>query len=106
MPWNLLHAILTQTTTLTARFNTLEKGQSEIMAGISDIKKAQAAEQADIVTLSGLVTQLLAAFANGSLSPADAQALLDATQADDATVKSSIASIQAALPVPPAAPAV
>ncbi len=68
------------------------------MAGISDIKAAQAAEKADLAVLAGLVTQLLTAFANGTLSPADAQALLDETNSQDATVKTNIASIQAALP--------
>ena len=71
------------------------------MAGLADVKTALAAEHADLVTLSGLVTQLLTAFASGSLSQADAQALLDTITGDDASVKSSIGAIQAAV-APPA----
>lgn len=84
----------------------IHKGQKTIMAGISDIKTAQAAEKADLAALTGLINQLLAAFAAGTLSPADAQAILDETTSEDATVKSSIASITAALPpVTPVTPA-
>lgn len=72
------------------------------MAGLSDVKTALAAEKADLATLTGLITQLLAAFAAGTLSSADAQTLLDEINTDDATVKSSITSIQSALPTPPA----
>lgn len=72
------------------------------MAGISDIQAAQAAEKADLVTLTGLVTQLLTAFASGAMTPAQAQAVLDEISAEDATVKSNITSIQAALPAPAA----
>lgn len=71
------------------------------MAGIDDIKKAQAAEKADLVTLSGLVTQLLTAFATQTMTPADAQALLDEMNAEDTSIKSNITSIQAALAPPP-----
>ena len=73
------------------------------MAGLADLKAAQAAEKADLAALGVLVTQLLTAFANQTLSPADAQALLDEMNSEDATVKSNIASISAA--IPPATPA-
>lgn len=68
------------------------------MAGLSDIKAALDAEKADLATLATQVTQLLAAFASGTLSPADAQALLDEINGDDSSVKTSIAAISAALP--------
>jgi len=71
------------------------------MAGIKDISTAQTVEKGDLVILSGLVTQLLAAFASGAMTPAQAQATLDEINAEDATVKSNIASIQAALPPAP-----
>jgi len=68
------------------------------MPGISDVKAAQATEHADLVVLSQLLQQLLTAFASGQMTAADAQALLDETNAQDATVKTNIASIQSALP--------
>lgn len=74
------------------------------MAGLSDVQAALAAEKADLATLATQITQLLAAFASGGLSPADAQALLDTINGDDSSIKSSIAAISAALPattVPP-----
>lgn len=82
----------------------LERRTEKIMAKLDDIKAAQAAEKGDLVILVGLISQLLAAFAAGSLSPADAQALLDEVNSEDADVKTSIASIQAALPAPPPPP--
>ncbi len=71
------------------------------MAGIADVTAAQAAEKADLVLLTTSITKLLAAFASGAMTPAQAQALLDATNANDATVKSDLAAITAALPVVP-----
>ena len=76
----------------------LSKEDQKIMAGLSDIKAALDAEKADLATLATQVTQLLAAFASGTLSPADAQALLDEINGDDSSVKTSIAAISAALP--------
>lgn len=70
------------------------------MAGITDIQTAQSAEKADLVTLTGLTAQLLAAFASGAMTPAQAQAVLDEINSEDSTVKTNIASIQAALPTP------
>lgn len=81
----------------------IEQQQEKIMAGITDIKTAQAAEKTDLATLVALVPQLLQAFANGTLSPADAQAVLDEINSEDATIKTTAASIAAALP-PPAPP--
>jgi hypothetical protein len=75
-----------------------------IMANITDIQTAQTAEKADLVTLTGFVTQLLAAFASGAMTPAQAQAVLDEINAEDSTVKTNIASIQKALPTPPPVP--
>ncbi len=71
------------------------------MAGITDLQAALAAEKADLATLAGLTTQLLAAFASGAMTPVAAQSLLTSIQADDATVQTNIASIKAALPAPP-----
>lgn len=101
-----LSAILETFTLLTKLHNDQQEGFKHIMAGISDIKTAQAGEKADLVTLTGLITQLLALAAASQLSPADAQGMLDEITAEDATVKSSIASIAAALPpvTPPVTP--
>lgn len=83
-----------------------QQGVKTIMAGVADIKTAQAAEHTDLATLVQLQTQLLTAFANGTLSPADAQAILDETTGEDSTVKTAIGAIQAALPpTPPTPPA-
>lgn len=71
------------------------------MAGITDIQTAQAAEKADLVTLTGQISQLLAAFASGAMTPTQAGAVLDEINSEDATVKSNIATIQAALPTAP-----
>jgi hypothetical protein len=72
------------------------------MAVVTDLEAAQAAEKADLATLAGLITQLLAAFAAGAITPAQAQGLLDEINSEDATVKTNIASIQSALPPAPA----
>lgn len=76
----------------------LSKGQQKIMAGIADIIAQEATEKKDIAALAALVTQLLAAFASGQITPAQAQQLLADMQSDDATVQGSVASIVAALP--------
>ena len=82
------------------------------MASIANLLAADAALTTDVTALSGLVTQLITAFAalaNGSLSPAQAQQLLSDLQGADTTVESAKAAIQAALapatpPAPPATP--
>ena len=90
---------------LMTRLDQSLKKEQQIMAAIDDLKTAQAAEKADLVTLSGLVVQILTVVANGSLSAADAQALLDEINSQDTSIKANIASIQAALtpatPPPP-----
>lgn len=75
----------------------LLKGQVKIMAGVSDIQTAQAAEKADLAILVGLVPQLLAAFASGQMTPAQAQGILDEINSEDSTIKTSTGTIQAAL---------
>ena len=91
-------------TELLERFDSTDKGEQKEMAAIDDLTALEQTEHADLVTLSGLVTQVLSAVANGQMTQQQAQTLLTAMQGDDATVKSNIASIQAALPTPPAAP--
>ncbi len=76
----------------------IEKRLHNIMAGLADIQTAQAATKNDLAALVALITQLLTAFASGSITPAQAQSILDEIQTEDATVKSSIATISAALP--------
>ena len=80
----------------------IQNQENKIMPGITDITAAQAAEKKDLVTLTGLIAQLLAAFASGAMTPAQAQSVLDEINQEDATVNSQITSIQAALPTPPA----
>ena len=80
----------------------IERKVDLTMAGLKDVKDALAVEHQDLAALSSLVPALLAAFANGGLSSADAQTLLDTINGDDVTVKDSITAIQNALPTPPA----
>lgn len=74
------------------------------MAGITDINSAQATLHEDLVAENGLIKQLLTAFANQTLTPAQAQTVLNGMNADDTDAKASIAAITAALtpPTPPA----
>jgi len=73
-----------------------------IMAGINDVTSAETTLHADLAAENGLVKQLLTAFANQTLTPAQAQTLVDGMNADDADAKGTIAAIQAALPAAPA----
>lgn len=82
----------------------IKQGENTLIA-LSDLAAVEAAEKADLTTLTGLVTQILTAVASGSLDQVGAQALLTAMNSDDATVKSNIATIQGALPTPPSTPA-
>ncbi len=85
-------------TDLWKRLDTIEQGERKIMAGLSDVTSAQTTLHADLVAENGLIKQLLAAFAAGNLTPAQAQALVDGMNADDADAKSNVAAITAALP--------
>jgi len=71
------------------------------MAGITDINSAQTTLHGDLIAENGLVKQLLTAFANQTLTPEQAQAIVDGMNADDADAKGNIALIQAALPAAP-----
>lgn len=75
----------------------LKQENTNIMAAIGNIITAQAAEKADLATLGPLITQLLTAFANGSMTPTQAAAVLAEINAEDTTVKGNISAIQAAL---------
>ncbi len=92
------------------KLNRIERNQGTIMAGIADLQAIEQAERADLATLTGLINQILTAVASGQMTAQQAQDLLTAMTTDDATVKSNISTIQAALPVappvepPPAAP--
>jgi len=83
---------------LNRRLDLQEQLQRRIMAGITDIINAEAQEHSDLAALTALVPQLLTAFASGQMTPAQAQALVDGMSADDSTIKTTITSIQAALP--------
>ena len=69
-----------------------------LMAGVTDVQSAETTLHADLVAENGLIKQLLTAFANGNLSPTQAQALVDTMNQDDADAKSNVAAITAALP--------
>ena len=79
------------------KLEVLQKGQDKIMASIANILAAQATEDADLKTLTTAVTTLLTAFANESITPAQAQQILTDMQAEDATVNTLSTSIQSAL---------
>src|ERR1041385_8851850 len=79
------------------QYKQLKGEQKQMAIALSDIAAVEAAERADLATLTGLVSQILTAVANGQMDQTAAQALLDSMNADDASVKSNIASIQAPL---------
>ncbi len=87
---------------LQGSIDQLTQKETQIMPGIADIQTAQAAEKADLALLMTLNTKLLAAFASGAMTPAQAQSVLDEVTAEDATVKTGISAIQSALPAAPA----
>jgi hypothetical protein len=80
---------------------TLEK----LMALIDNVTAAQATEHTDLMTALGLLDQLLVAFAEGKITQEQAKALVDQSNADDATLKTKIGNIQDALgTTPPVTP--
>lgn len=80
------------------------KDFEKIMAGITDITSSQTTLHADLIAENGLVKQLLTAFANQTISPAQAQTIIDGMNADDADAKGNIDLITAALPPASATP--
>lgn len=78
----------------------LEERMDKILAGITDIQTAQAAEKTDLAAAVTQITALLTAFASGAMTPAQAQAVLDEVNAEDATIKTQTAAIQKALAPP------
>lgn len=70
------------------------------MAGVTDVNNSATTLHADLVAENGLIKQLLTAFAQGNLTPAQAQALVDQMDSDDTDAKSNIAAITAVLPTP------
>ncbi len=84
---------------------TINTQQGRLMAAIDDLQKAQAAEKADLAALGALITQLLTAFVNGTITPTQASDLLNEMNAEDATIQTNIASIQTTLNPPTPAPA-
>lgn len=79
--------------------------ETKIMADLSDVKAALAAEKADLALLVSLVPKILQQLLNGQLSSADAQALIDDMTSDDTSIKSSIDAINKALAAPTPTPA-
>ncbi len=101
--WNDKDAqILAALARIEGKIDTQTQTQRSIMAGLSDVQSAQTTLHQDLVSETGLIKQILAAVANGNLTPTAAQALVDAMNADDADAKSNIAAITAALPPAPA----
>lgn len=84
---------------------TIERKLEEIMSAFATLTAAQQQEHNDLATLATLLQQLLAAFANGTMTAAQASALLTEMNAEDSTIQTNIASIQTALAPPPATPA-
>lgn len=89
-------------TAMQAQLTQQGKDIKSIMAGITDVNSAETTLHQDLVAENGLILQLLTAFANGNLTSTQAQALVDGMNADDATAKSNVAAITAALPAPAA----
>lgn len=82
----------------------IRKEQRKIMATVQDILNAQAQEKADIAALVTGVGALLAAFAAGSITSAQAQAIVTEMQSEDSSVTGLTAAINAALNPPAPAP--
>lgn len=74
-----------------------------VMGAFQTVQNAEALLHTDLATENGLITQLLTAFANGTISPAQAQALVTQIQSDDTTAQQNATAIQAALGITPAA---
>lgn len=81
-----------------AVLDRIEEKQEKVMASIATIQAAQLQEKSDLAVLATLVPQLLAAFASGALTPAQATDLLNEINSEDTTIKTTAASISAALP--------
>jgi hypothetical protein len=82
----------------------IRKELKKLMAINDDIKAAQTKETADISALQTAVTSLLTAFANETMTPADAQAVLDGINAQDTTVNSIATAVNNALNPPAPTP--
>lgn len=94
----IISSLVTQETgKILAKLTEIEGKVDKIMAGLTDINSAQTTLHADLVAENGLIKQLLAAFANQTLTSAQAQALVDAMNVDDADAKSNAALLTAAL---------
>lgn len=75
---------------------------NKLMALADNINNAQTTLHADLENENGLIQQLLTAFATGAITPAQAQTVIDGMNKDDATAKSNITLLQAALGQPQA----
>lgn len=88
------------------KLDSIQGDVKKIMASIASILAAQQQEDTDIGLLSTAVTNLLSAFANGQITPAQAQQILTDMQTEDATIQGLSSSINSALgTTPPAATA-
>lgn len=67
------------------------------MADAVDLTSEYTTLHQDLVAENGLIKQLLAGFATGVLTQAQAATLLEGMTADDADAKSNVAAITAAL---------
>jgi hypothetical protein len=74
------------------------------MATIANILAAQAQEDTDLGILTASIQTLLTAFANGNITPAQAQQILTDMQSEDATINTLNTSINTALNPPAATP--
>jgi len=79
------------------QLDRIERDIKTIMATIASILAAQQQETTDIGLLSTAVTNLLAAFAAGAITPAQAQTILSGIQAGDQTIAGLTTSISNAL---------
>ena len=85
---------------LDAILTLLTQFQEKAMSAFTTLSAAQAQEHTDLAALTTLIPQLLAAFASGALTPAQASTLLTEMNSEDATIQTNITSIQAVLPPP------
>lgn len=84
----------------------IEEKVNKIMASIVDILAAQGKEKADLAILVGLVNGLLTAVAAETITPAQAQGILDEMNSQDASITTLSTAVDAVVnpPIPTPAP--
>ena len=88
------------------QLNRIEEKIDKMSTTITNILAAQAQEKTDLATLVGLVTSLLTAIANETITPIQATAILTEMQSEDASINTLSAAVNTVVnpPAPPVTP--